>query len=149
MRLEGGFSDMAIISVSGNFCTDKKSAAINWIDGRGKSVVAEAIIPADVVRSVLKSDVDALVELVSNPCSVHSLPKYPNDSFHSEHLQKSHRLRHGWFHWWIQRPCRQHCSSNIPSNRSRSRSSGRILLLHNRHEEPQFRSANHCLNALH
>lgn len=56
---------MAIISVSGNFCTDKKSAAINWIDGRGKSVVAEAIIPGDVVRSVLKSDVDALVELVS------------------------------------------------------------------------------------
>jgi hydroxymethylglutaryl-CoA reductase (NADPH) len=66
MRADGGFSDMAIISVSGNFCTDKKSAAINWIDGRGKSVVAEAIIPGDVVRSVLKSDVDALVELVSS-----------------------------------------------------------------------------------
>jgi hydroxymethylglutaryl-CoA reductase (NADPH) len=54
---------MAIITVSGNYCTDKKPAAINWIDGRGKSVVAEAIIPGDVVRSVLKSDVDALVEL--------------------------------------------------------------------------------------
>lgn len=60
---ESGFEDMAIISVSGNYCTDKKPAAINWIDGRGKSVVAEAIIPGDVVRSVLKSDVDALVEL--------------------------------------------------------------------------------------
>ncbi|KAF1350174.1 3-hydroxy-3-methylglutaryl-CoA reductase 2 [Delphinella strobiligena] len=58
-----GFDDMAIISVSGNYCTDKKAAAINWIDGRGKSVVAEAIIPADVVRLVLKSDVNALVEL--------------------------------------------------------------------------------------
>lgn len=57
------FEDMSIISVSGNYCTDKKPAAINWIDGRGKSVVAEAIIPGDVVRSVLKSDVDALVEL--------------------------------------------------------------------------------------
>lgn len=63
MRTEAGFSDMAIISVSGNYCTDKKPAAINWIDGRGKSVVAEAIIPAAAVRSVLKSDVDALVEL--------------------------------------------------------------------------------------
>jgi hydroxymethylglutaryl-CoA reductase (NADPH) len=41
----------------------RKPAAINWIDGRGKSVVAEAIIPGDVVRKVLKSDVDALVEL--------------------------------------------------------------------------------------
>ncbi|QIW99512.1 hypothetical protein AMS68_005030 [Peltaster fructicola] len=63
MSTEAGFEDMAIISVSGNYCTDKKPAAINWIDGRGKSVVAEAIIPADVVRNVLKSDVDALVEL--------------------------------------------------------------------------------------
>jgi hydroxymethylglutaryl-CoA reductase (NADPH) len=63
MSKEGGFSDMAIISVSGNFCTDKKPAAINWIDGRGKSVVAEAIIPGDVVKNVLKSNVDALVEL--------------------------------------------------------------------------------------
>lgn len=63
MATECGFSDMAIISVSGNFCTDKKSAAINFIDGRGKSIVAEAIIPGEVVRSVLKSDVNALVEL--------------------------------------------------------------------------------------
>lgn len=63
MMNEGGFDDMAIISVSGNFCTDKKPAAINWIDGRGKSVVAEAIIPGNIVRSVLKSDVNALVEL--------------------------------------------------------------------------------------
>jgi hydroxymethylglutaryl-CoA reductase (NADPH) len=63
MATESGFSDMSTISVSGNFCTDKKPAAVNWIDGRGKSVVAEAIIPGDVVRSVLKSDVNALVEL--------------------------------------------------------------------------------------
>lgn len=63
MSQEAGFEDMAIITVSGNYCTDKKPAAINWIDGRGKSVVAEAIIPGEVVRSVLKSDVNALVEL--------------------------------------------------------------------------------------
>ena len=63
MSTEAGFDDMAIISVSGNFCTDKKPAAVNWIDGRGKAVVAEALIPGDVVRSVLKSDVNALVEL--------------------------------------------------------------------------------------
>ncbi|KAI7435925.1 3-hydroxy-3-methylglutaryl-CoA reductase 2, partial [Hortaea werneckii] len=63
MSKEAGFEDMAIISVSGNFCIDKKPAAINWIDGRGKSVVAEAIIPAETVKNVLKSDVNALVEL--------------------------------------------------------------------------------------
>ncbi|ODV80781.1 uncharacterized protein CANTADRAFT_88690 [Suhomyces tanzawaensis NRRL Y-17324] len=60
---ECGFEDMNVVSVSGNFCTDKKPAAINWIEGRGKSVVAEARIPSDVVRKVLKSEVDALVEL--------------------------------------------------------------------------------------
>jgi hydroxymethylglutaryl-CoA reductase (NADPH) len=63
MANEAGFEDMDIVSVSGNFCTDKKPAAINWIDGRGKSVVAEAIIPGDVVKKVLKTDVDTLVEL--------------------------------------------------------------------------------------
>ncbi|PQE20218.1 hydroxymethylglutaryl-coenzyme A reductase protein [Rutstroemia sp. NJR-2017a BBW] len=63
MSTECGFDDMEILSVSGNFCTDKKAAAVNWIDGRGKSVVAEAIIPGDVVRKVLKTSVDALVEL--------------------------------------------------------------------------------------
>ncbi|KAK6456151.1 3-hydroxy-3-methyl-glutaryl coenzyme A reductase (HMG-CoA) [Scheffersomyces xylosifermentans] len=60
---ECGWDDMEVISVSGNYCTDKKPAAINWIEGRGKSVVAEARIPSEVVKKVLKSDVDALVEL--------------------------------------------------------------------------------------
>lgn len=63
MTEECGWDDMSVIAVSGNYCTDKKPAAINWIEGRGKSVVAEARIPADVVKLVLKSDVDALVEL--------------------------------------------------------------------------------------
>lgn len=43
---------MQILAVSGNYCTDKKPAAINWIEGRGKSVVCEAVIPAKVVREV-------------------------------------------------------------------------------------------------
>lgn len=63
MQEECGWEDMDIISVSGNFCADKKPAAINWIEGRGKSVVAEARIPGDVVRKVLKSDAKALAEL--------------------------------------------------------------------------------------
>ncbi|KXJ96234.1 hydroxymethylglutaryl-coenzyme A reductase [Microdochium bolleyi] len=63
MSTESGFDDMQIISLSGNYCIDKKAAAINWIEGRGKGIVAEAIIPADVVKAVLKSDVDSLVEL--------------------------------------------------------------------------------------
>jgi len=42
-------------------CTDKKAAATNWIEGRGKSVVVEATIPKDIVRTILKTDVDAIV----------------------------------------------------------------------------------------
>ncbi|KAI8342442.1 3-hydroxy-3-methylglutaryl coenzyme A reductase [Chlamydoabsidia padenii] len=57
------FPDMQIISLSGNYCTDKKPAAINWIEGRGKSVVAEAVIPGATVEKVLKTTVAALVEL--------------------------------------------------------------------------------------
>ncbi|XP_063225031.1 3-hydroxy-3-methylglutaryl-coenzyme A reductase isoform X2 [Bacillus rossius redtenbacheri] len=57
------FPDMEILSLSGNFCTDKKPAAVNWIEGRGKSVVCEAIVPADTVCSVLKTSVHALVDV--------------------------------------------------------------------------------------
>ncbi|KAL0097167.1 3-hydroxy-3-methylglutaryl-coenzyme A reductase [Phycomyces blakesleeanus] len=57
------FPDMQIISLSGNYCTDKKPAAINWIEGRGKSVVTEAVIPGAIVEKVLKTTVAALVEL--------------------------------------------------------------------------------------
>lgn len=58
-----GFADMNIISLSGNFCTDKKPAPINWIDGRGKGIVAESTIPKEVVERTLKCNVDALCKL--------------------------------------------------------------------------------------
>ncbi|XP_020268225.1 LOW QUALITY PROTEIN: 3-hydroxy-3-methylglutaryl-coenzyme A reductase 3-like [Asparagus officinalis] len=61
--LQTDFSDMDVISISGNFCSDKKPAAVNWIEGRGKSVVCEAIIKEEVVKKVLKTSVSALVEL--------------------------------------------------------------------------------------
>lgn len=45
------FPDIEVVSLSGNMCSDKKPAAINWIEGRGKSVTCEAVIPAQVVRT--------------------------------------------------------------------------------------------------
>lgn len=36
---------------------------MNWIEGRGKSVVCEAIIKEEVVKKVLKTSVHSLVEL--------------------------------------------------------------------------------------
>lgn len=61
--LQNDFPDMDVISISGNFCSDKKPAAVNWIEGRGKSVVCEAIIKEEIVNKVLKTSVSALVEL--------------------------------------------------------------------------------------
>ncbi|XP_056648024.1 3-hydroxy-3-methylglutaryl-coenzyme A reductase-like [Diorhabda sublineata] len=57
------FPDMEVLSLSGNVCTDKKPSGINWIEGRGKSVVCEAIIPDHVVSSVLKTTSSAMVDL--------------------------------------------------------------------------------------
>ncbi|KAK2983475.1 hypothetical protein RJ640_006488 [Escallonia rubra] len=61
--LQADFPDMDVIGISGNYCSDKKPAAVNWIEGRGKSVVCEAIIKEEVVKKVLKTDVASLVEL--------------------------------------------------------------------------------------
>jgi hydroxymethylglutaryl-CoA reductase (NADPH) len=36
---------------------------VNRIEGRGKSVICEAIVKGDVVKSVLKTSVKALVDL--------------------------------------------------------------------------------------
>ncbi|KAI3699280.1 hypothetical protein L2E82_43497 [Cichorium intybus] len=61
--LQSDFPDMDVMGISGNYCSDKKPAAVNWIEGRGKSVVCEAVIKEDVVQKVLKTSVAALVEL--------------------------------------------------------------------------------------
>ncbi|KAG6872109.1 hypothetical protein C0995_012916 [Termitomyces sp. Mi166 len=61
--MRGEFPGMEVLALSGNYCTDKKPAAINWIEGRGKSVVAEAVMPGSVVSGVLKTSVEALCRL--------------------------------------------------------------------------------------
>ncbi|XP_015244370.1 PREDICTED: 3-hydroxy-3-methylglutaryl-Coenzyme A reductase [Cyprinodon variegatus] len=62
-RLQQHFPELQVVAVSGNYCTDKKPAAINWIEGRGKSAVCEATIPAKVVQEVLKTTTEALIEV--------------------------------------------------------------------------------------
>jgi len=59
--LEEHFADMELVALSGNMCTDKKAAATNWLEGRGKSVVVECIIPKVVVQKTLKTTVSALI----------------------------------------------------------------------------------------
>ncbi|MCL2032546.1 MAG: hydroxymethylglutaryl-CoA reductase (NADPH) [Methanomassiliicoccaceae archaeon] len=51
-----------MVSVSGNMCSDKKPAAINMIRGRGKTVIAEALIPKEIVEKRLHASTDSIVE---------------------------------------------------------------------------------------
>ncbi|RLF21433.1 MAG: hydroxymethylglutaryl-CoA reductase (NADPH) [Thermoprotei archaeon] len=44
-----------MLSLSGNMCVDKKPSAVNWLLGRGKTVVAEAVIKRSVVMEKLKT----------------------------------------------------------------------------------------------
>ncbi|KNZ44216.1 3-hydroxy-3-methylglutaryl-CoA reductase [Puccinia sorghi] len=63
MKSAAHFPQMKVISLSGNYCTDKKPSALNWIEGRGKSVVAEAIVPGSVMEKILKTSVKEIVKL--------------------------------------------------------------------------------------
>lgn len=51
------------IALSGNVCVDKKAAAINIIEGRGKSVVADILIPKEIVNKKLKTTAEGIVEV--------------------------------------------------------------------------------------
>ncbi len=50
-------------SDSGNLCTDKKAAAINAINGRGKRVITEITIPRDICENILKTTPEELQRL--------------------------------------------------------------------------------------
>jgi len=56
-------SSATLVSLSSNMCTDKKPSAMNWVKGRGKSVVCEVVLSKEIVRNVLKTEIDALVQL--------------------------------------------------------------------------------------
>lgn len=51
-------------SISGNYCSDKKATAVNGVLGRGRNVVAEILVPDEVVRTTLRSDPQQITDLV-------------------------------------------------------------------------------------
>jgi len=57
------YPELAHVSVSGNYCTDKKASAVNGILGRGKYVIAEMVVPEKVCRRMLRSTPEAIVAL--------------------------------------------------------------------------------------
>ena len=62
-RILTEFPVLRDVSVSGNFCTDKKVSAVNGILGRGKQVIAEAVIPEKWVSRYLKTSAARIAEL--------------------------------------------------------------------------------------
>lgn len=56
-------TDVQLIALSGNACVDKKPSSINLVEGRGKTVVADIIIPEEIVKNKLKTTAEAIVEV--------------------------------------------------------------------------------------
>lgn len=54
--IEKNFGRAVCVALSGNMCVDKKPAHLNVLLGRGKYVVAEAVIKKEVLEKVLKTD---------------------------------------------------------------------------------------------
>ncbi len=55
--------EVQLVALSGNLCVDKKPAAMNVIEGRGKNVIAEVNLPRSVAESVLKTDPEQMADV--------------------------------------------------------------------------------------
>jgi hydroxymethylglutaryl-CoA reductase (NADPH) len=53
----------SLVALSGNLCTDKKPAAINAVEGRGRSVTADVVVPSEVVVDTLDTTPEAIAEI--------------------------------------------------------------------------------------
>lgn len=55
--------ELDYVTISANYCTDKKVSAVNAIEGRGKSVIAECKLSEKLVARYLKTTPQRLVDL--------------------------------------------------------------------------------------
>jgi hydroxymethylglutaryl-CoA reductase (NADPH) len=53
----------SLVALSGNLCTDKKPAAVNAVEGRGRSVTADVLVPREVVEERLHTTPEAIAEV--------------------------------------------------------------------------------------
>jgi hydroxymethylglutaryl-CoA reductase (NADPH) len=51
-----------LVALSGNLCSDKKPAAVNSVEGRGRTVAADVEIPRETVESYFKTTPEAIAE---------------------------------------------------------------------------------------
>ena len=57
------FPHFKILSLSGNTCTDKKPSAINWINGRGKTVIVNTKLDIKKLETLLNHSIQDIVQL--------------------------------------------------------------------------------------
>lgn len=57
------YKQLRYVSISGNYCSDKKVSAVNGILGRGKNVVAEVTISKELCQRLLKTTPEKIVNL--------------------------------------------------------------------------------------
>ena len=51
-----------LVALSGNLCTDKKPAAINAVEGRGRTVTADVVVDDELLADRLDTTAEAMVE---------------------------------------------------------------------------------------
>lgn len=57
------YPTLRYVSISSNYCTDKKTSAVNGILGRGIRVIAEIVLPRKIVTRFLKTTPEKVVSL--------------------------------------------------------------------------------------
>lgn len=57
------YPNLSYVSISGNYCSDKKVSAVNSILGRGKNVVCETTISRKLCKRFLKTSPESLVNI--------------------------------------------------------------------------------------
>lgn len=62
-RILSTFPELTYVSISGNYCADKKVSAVNGVLGRGKYVVAEVSLSRDECKKFLRTTPEKIVQL--------------------------------------------------------------------------------------
>jgi hydroxymethylglutaryl-CoA reductase (NADPH) len=57
------YPDLRYVSLSGNYCADKKVSAVNGLLGRGKNVVADILLTRELCRRYLRVEPEQMVNL--------------------------------------------------------------------------------------
>ena len=61
--LQSTYPELTYVSLSGNACSDKKVSAINSLLGRGKSMIAELIIPKAILQQHARTTPEKMVDI--------------------------------------------------------------------------------------